>query len=367
MDQQFTLPTLYKYAKSGATQQWRIWANDLGVDGASYSTEYGQVGGKLQTTTVEVREGKNLGRSNESTPYAQAISEAQSKWNLQRDKGYSDGAPQPLRATSPMLAYSYADHIESITFPCHWQPKLDGIRCIVERNGDEITLLSRKGKEFDTLPHLAEQLLEILDDGDIFDGELYVHGVPFQTVVSWIKKQQPETAQVRYNVYDMVRDEPFGKRFFTRLCPKIGHRQGHINTVHTGILNSHTEINTILAEQEARGYEGIMLRVGDCTYQTGHRSSQLLKVKTFIDQEFVITGAEENKGRQKGQCSFICVTDRGAEFTVKPVGTDAQRREYWQRHQELVGKLLTVRFFEWTTSDPPKPRFPVGIAVRDYE
>jgi hypothetical protein len=51
------------------------------------------------------------------------------------------------------------------------------------------------------------------------------------------------------------------------------------------------------------------------------------------------------------------------------MGTEAQREQYWIDFQagKLTGKMLTVKFFEWTTSENPVPRFPVGVCVRDYE
>jgi hypothetical protein len=80
-------------------------------------------------------------------------------------------------------------------------------------------------------------------------------------------------------------------------------------------------------------------------------------------------GAYENKGKMEGQCTFTCVTEDGAEFGCKPMGTEAQREQYWTDFQsgKLTGRVLTVKFFEWTTSDKPVPRFPVGVCIRDYE
>jgi len=360
-------PLLYKFAKSGAIQEWLISTVEFDDHTAEYEVEYGQQGGKKQITAVEVNEGKNLGKANETSPYEQAVLEAESKWKKQLDKGYAKDKPKALPKTDPMLAQKYSDRASTVKFPCFWQPKLDGARCIASRDGDDIIMLSRRGKIFGSLDHIKKILLGIMEDGDVFDGELYVHGVPFQRVMSWIKRLQPDTAKVVYNVYDVVIDKPFSERFKI-FCSRIGMKgKGVVRTVYTKMLSSHEDVKTILARAEKRGYEGIMLRVGDCTYQCGRRSSELLKVKTFLDQEFEIIGAEENKGRQKGQCTFVCKTDTGTTFKVKPMGTDAQRRKYWKDHKSHVGQQLTVRFFEWTTSKPPVPRFPIGVAIRDYE
>jgi DNA ligase-1 len=362
-----SLPKLFKFAKSGATQEWSIEAV-ANFDGtAAYETTYGQVGGSLQTTRVDIIAGKNIGKSNETTPLEQATSEATSKWKGQLDKGYAVGKPKPLMGTSPMLAKSYDKFAHKVTFPCYWQPKLDGVRCIAHRQGDKITMLSRKGKVFDTLGHITAVLIDLMDDGEILDGELYIHGETFQRTISWVKRLQPDTAKVVYNIYDIINDKPYAPRF-DRICALVGHKgKGIIRTTFTSKLNSHKEIAKVLKEQEDKDYEGIMLRVGICAYQVGRRSVDLLKVKTFLDEEFEITGAEETKGRQKGQCVFVCKTSLGAEFRVKPMGTDAERCKMWDDHAKLIGQMLTVRFFEWTTSVPPVPRFPVGVGIRDYE
>lgn len=356
-----TFPKLFKLAKSGATQEWYIQVED---NPTGYRTIYGQVGGALQETFVAVAEGKNLGKANETTPLDQAISEATSKWKAQLDKGYTEGAPKPLPTTSPMLAHSYEDHAEKVEFPAFWQPKLDGIRCIAHREGDDVILLSRKGKVIDTLDHIEQFLLELLEPGEVFDGELYTHGKPFQSIISWVKRKQAATIQVAYHIYDMVNGEPFSKRHDT-LRSRLSGLTHPIFPVTTGTVDTHKDITRILKEQESLGYEGIMLRVGDCAYQCGRRSSELLKVKQFVDEEFLIVGAEENKGRQKGQCTFICKTADGKEFKAKPMGTDEIRRNYWVNKDKYVGKHLTVRYFERTEGGVP--RFPVGVEVRDYE
>lgn len=360
-------PKLFKYAKSGAVQEWKITVKENADGTAYYTVTYGQVGGALQSTDVEVYSGKNIGRRNETTPFEQACADAESKWKLQLDKGYSKGAPKKLKAISPMLAKSYEKEAAKVTFPCYFQPKLDGVRCIAQKEGDRVTLFSRRLKEFDTLGHISDVLCELMRNGEILDGELYVPGVKFQKLISWIKRKQPDTAKVIYNIYDAISEKCFEQRF-KHICELVGHKgRGVVKTVYTAKVNSHKEVKKTLDDQVARGYEGVMLRIGDCKYVVGRRSSQLLKVKEFLDEEFIIVGAQQTKGRQKGQCVFLCETVEGAQFKVKPMGTDEQRRKMWTDSYKLIGKKLTVRFFEWTSSEPSVPRFPVGVAIRDYE
>ena len=58
-------------------------------------------------------------------------------------------------------------------------------------------------------------------------------------------------------------------------------------------------------------------------------------------------------------------TKAGKEFSCRPRGTHESRAELFKHGKEYVGKMLTVRFQELTADGIP--RFPVGIAIRDYE
>src|ERR1035437_1261890 len=78
-----TLPTLFKRTSTGAIQEWSI-----GVEKNTIITIHGQTDGKKQTTHDVIKEGKNIGRSNETTPAEQALMEATSKWEGKIKKGY---------------------------------------------------------------------------------------------------------------------------------------------------------------------------------------------------------------------------------------------------------------------------------------
>ena len=61
-----TLPTLYGKDISGKPKQWTATVYTDGLK-AKYTVEYGQVGGKMQTTSTDYTEGKNIGKKNETT------------------------------------------------------------------------------------------------------------------------------------------------------------------------------------------------------------------------------------------------------------------------------------------------------------
>lgn len=83
-----------------------------------------------------------------------------------------------------MLAGIYVP--QAAKFPVDVQPKMDSLRCLVSAN--DLALRSRAGKTY-SLPHIAEQLARILPANAIADGELNIHGVPLQTIVSPVRRQ----------------------------------------------------------------------------------------------------------------------------------------------------------------------------------
>ena len=131
------------------------------------------------------------------------------------------------------------------------------------------------------------------------------------------------------------------------------------------------------------GFEGLIVRVDEGPYLLRHRSKYLLKYKDFLDEEFEIVGAETPEtGKDAGTIIFVCrlknvvlvkiKSDDGeiteevvSTFRCRPRGTHEYRTKLYNNREDLVGKMLTVRFQDYTNEGIP--RFPVGIVVRDYE
>jgi DNA ligase-1 len=367
------IDTLYQQNSRGKNKFWTILVTEYNTGAASYTMQWGQVDGKVQESTTFIREGKNLGKSNATTPYEQALSEAKSKVEKQIDKGYVHGVPKPKSEAvgvdiRPMLAHKYEDYAHKVQFPVFAQPKLDGCRALAvfDENGF-VDLISRQGKSFgQPMEHIIEALSAMNLKNVVLDGELYNHDLEFQTVVSYIKKLRPESKLIQYHVYDCIlnNNEAFSER--NKFLIKNVKETSDIKLVSTHTINDEDELSNSHDEFVSGGYEGLMLRNGDCSYKIGLRSYDLLKVKAFQEQEFEIVGAVEGVGRAAGQATFICKTDMGDTFNCRPKGTDEERQNFWLDRNSYRGKMLTVRFFEWTTGENPVPRFPVGI-VRDYE
>ena len=69
-------PTLFKLTSTNAIQYWKISVEEFICNYGKIITEYGQLRtDKPQITTDIISVGKNNGKTNETTPYEQAIKE----------------------------------------------------------------------------------------------------------------------------------------------------------------------------------------------------------------------------------------------------------------------------------------------------
>ena len=96
-----------------------------------------------------------------------------------------------------MLAHNYKDRQDELVgkFPHYSQPKLDGIRCIVRKEGDTLVGRTRNGKEIECIPHILKSLngFFLAYPTAILDGELYNHDLRdnFNKITSLVRKQKP--------------------------------------------------------------------------------------------------------------------------------------------------------------------------------
>jgi DNA ligase-1 len=401
MEHMEDLPTIYGVEKNGKTKVWtaRIYRDQLNGF-ATAEIEYGQLEGKKQVTSREYTEGKNIGKKNETTPLQQCISETRRKWQDKMEKeGYSLVIPnsdttQPTNATNatnaikvfPMLAHTYEplsskNKKNDIVFPCYVQPKLDGLRCICymmpcgNSNDCKVMAQSRTGAYFETVEHICAELRPILlrNPGLILDGELYTTELPFEELAGLIKRKKTSDANanananvqcIKYHIYDVVVDGDYSERH-ARIVGAISKADKcqHLEVVHTQLIHSANEFKQAFGEYVAAGYEGIMLRNVNGLYRQNYRSHDLQKYKEFVESEYPIVGFKEADGRDKGTVVWVCATAECRQFSVRPRGTQEQRRQWFQDGPQYVGKLLTVIYQE--LSELNVPRFPVGKAIRD--
>lgn len=365
------LPTLFKRTSTGAIQYWTI-----SVEGSTIVTKFGQVGGAEQIARDLIREGKSAGKKNATTPEQQAALEAEAlhRKKIER-KGYVQDRARAERGETdaeggiaPMLAHKYAEQSHKIKFPCYMQPKLDGIRCTSDVQPDGVTLWSRTRKQILSMPHIARALSALPVD-TLTDGEIYHHDYrdDFEKITELVRPDEPRQGHeiVQLHVYDLPScEENFGARH-EMLKQLIGRLDSpSVVLVETIMVVNPAELLAAFRHYRDLGYEGAIAR-NDGPY-VNKRSYDLQKVVEHIREEFDIVGIEEGRGKLAGHVgAFVCKTADGLIFNVKLEGATERLRELFQNHSLWKDEKLTVEFRNWTKRKVP--RFPVGIAVRNYE
>lgn len=373
------LPPLYSLNANGSIQQWAI-----SVDGCTIIKEYGQIGGKTQTTEDTVKSGKSIGRSNETSCEEQALADATSQWEKKLKSGYVKTQKEAKEGTvdadfvtggvEPMLAHKFRDHESKIIYPCYAQPKLDGIRCIAIIENGVATLWTRTRKPITGVPHIIRAIEKQFPNcvphcvdkyRIVLDGELYNHSYKnrFEEIVSFCKQVTPKAGHevVEYHIYDMVDVSVFSERTYNIENAKLLHPLVAVKT--TSIPNAEQLLEQF-GEDRNDGYEGTMVRNADSLYEH-KRSYNLQKIKEFDDAEFKITGIKSGRGRMADCAIFTCTNKNGDLFDCKMEGSLEKLKEILLDSRNVIGKMLTVRYQGFTNGN--MPRFPIGVSVRDYE
>lgn len=360
-------PVLYGKSSTGKIKVWKIKVKKQKNGTAEIITEHGyEDSDELQQAVVRVIFGKNVGRSNETTPYKQACSEAASKWEKKKDKKYATSKKELEANTTvlPMLALDYKKRFKSIEWPALAQPKLNGVRCLAHKvNSSTIEYTSKEGNPFPTLDHLTPHLLKVIDVGERLDGEVFNQKMVFEEIISAVKRLQESTLRLEYWVYDIVEDKPFSDRTKTVRRAEL---EAPLILVPTVPIKNEEAMLKLHKDFVANGFEGTIIRNMLGVYKADHRSKNLQKYKDFKDDEFKIIGGGEGIGKFEGAITWVCVTAGGEEFDVVPKGSMEQRREWYENREKYFGKMITVKY-QSLTDDRQVPLFPVGLAIRDYE
>lgn len=368
------LPTIYKKTKTGKVQEWTIE-----VKGNQYRTISGHTDGEKIVNEWTDCDVKNAGRSNATTANEQALKEAEAKRKKKLESGYFESIKDinKVQYFEPMLAQKYEDH--EISYPVLSQPKLDGIRCIVTKDG----MFSRNGKAIISAPHIRENLEKFFKDypNAILDGELYCDKFAndFNKICSLVKRTKPtdeeleESADhIEYWVYDapkigiLDQSDSFYRRYELLSDALTKRKYISIVVVTTLKVNNEKELTQAYEMYMEQGYEGQMVRL-DRAYEN-KRSKHLLKRKEFMDAEFIIKGVKEGEGNRKGTAGYMeFVNVQGKYFKSNIKGDFGYLKELYKQRDELIGKKATIKFFNYTPDNVPRFPYVIGIDRDSYE
>ena len=388
------LETLYKRDTKGNIREWTVCVNQN-----KFWTEGGIHGMKMNVAKPTICTAKNIGCSNETSPEQQAELEAQAKWEKKLRSGYFTNIHDvdDKKFYEPMLAYNYKDRADEVKFPVYSQPKLDGIRCVIRLEKGEVVARTRNGKIIEAIPHITNSLKNFLQQNQevILDGELYNHDFKdnFNKITSLVRKQKPvktdsdteksflkkqdkwiqsleqSESNIEYWVYDCPviaqakETVPFSLRFNT--LQNSLRSNDYVKFVPTIEIEGQNSLNSVYQEYLRDGFEGQMVR-RDMAYEQ-KRSTFLLKRKEFKDAEYKVIDIHEGNGNRQGTAKNLVLIDDKTkrEFSSNIKGNFEYLAEILDNKEDYIGKLATIKFFEYTPDGIP--RFPFAIAFRDYE
>lgn len=367
------------YAGSRDGGKVKIWkaTSDFVVNSKGFIdivTEWGFQGFKMQTKIIEVKAGKNKGKSNETTIQQQAQLKIDQLYQGKIDDGMVYDISLYEIPQNPMLAKPFAERAEHITYiDCYEQDKLNGMRCWVERVKDEITFKSRTGKFFTPFPHIAAELLLILKDGDKRDGELFHFDYEFEAICSEGNKSKNADREgwMQYHCYDAISvdgNQPFKERL--KNVESIPKHFKYVIPVKAKFIKDFTVeiLNKDCLDAMERGYEGIMIRDPDALYEystsPSHRSDGLLKYKLFEDAEFQIVNILPAEN-EPDQPMFVLQITKDILTPVRLKGSKTDNTVYLQKKEDYIRKWMKTQFQCYTKAGDLS--FPVGLGIRKGE
>jgi len=274
----------------------------------------------------------------------------------------------------PMLAYPVSSKPIDYEDELHFmQPKLDGVRCLIQCDNSVVTAYSRTGKEWKNIDHILFNLQPFfaLNPDVVLDGELYNHDLrnDFEKIISCVRKTKPtlehrqESARlVQFHCYDIVRDVSFLQRkiWIYQNVP----RNNYIKHVPTVEVDCEYATKTQHRWNLEAGYEGSILRLNSRYQQK--RSHSLRKFKDFHDTEAEIIGWVEGKGKRIGTIGkFLARDAEGIEFGMPVMDNFKYLQSNFKEMQSWVGKTATFTYFERTKAN--SYRHPLFKCIRDYE
>jgi DNA ligase-1 len=261
--------------------------------------------------------------------------------------------------------------------------KLDGVRCVFVINEDgDVKPFSRQGKPFYTLGKIVDELKTLNLRNVVFDGEICIvdenGDEDFQSIMKEIRRKNHTIQNPKFQVFDYLSMVEFNNIYNYEDLQPLNCRLGHLKEVLEGkdlnyvsILPQEQVTSENFAEWNKKasegGWEGFMIRK-NVGYE-GKRTKNLLKVKKFHDAEYVVKGIGtgmirhivDGKDIEEPMLSQIIIEHKGYEVEVGSGFSMEQRINFYKNPDLIVGKTVTVQYFEETHNQEGgvSLRFPV--------
>jgi len=291
-----------------------------------------------------------------------------------------------MMRNKPMLAYPVSSKPVDYGEPVFMQPKLDGVRCLIQAESDfpgqeslasfTVKAYSRTGKEWKNIDHILFNLKPFFTfhPNVVLDGELYNHDLRdnFEKIISCVRKTKPTDEHraeseklVQFHCYDVLTH--FNTSLYADRAKWIGENltpNSYIKRVNTLAVGCEDQAKVYHQNNLDKGYEGSILRL-NTEYQE-KRSHSLRKFKDFHDTEAVLTSWVEGKGKRVGTIGkFMAVDPEGNVFGMPVMDKFKYLQDNFEEMKTWVGKTATFTYFERTKAN--SYRHPLFKCIRNYE
>jgi len=280
----------------------------------------------------------------------------------------------------PMLAKQVDKVTNTKIFDKEWYAsrKIDGLRCLIYMGDDgNLHTASRGAMNYDAAmsdilehPDLIQLFKE--NPGLIMDGECYHHGYTLQQLNSVARTQKTaiDYGVLQFYWYDIVdTNSTFEERWaymqdlvdvlnktqFIVFDPEREFKNGElrIQLVPQILISGYDNMLYLHNNYVEEGWEGLVVRDPDKVYRPNGRTNDMIKIKCYKSEEFLITGYELGL-RGNEDMVFTLVTKEGKPFKAKPHGDRAQKDWYVNNFDsECLNHYATVKYFYMSDDNVP--------------
>lgn len=262
---------------------------------------------------------------------------------------------------------------------CYVEPKLDGMRLLAFLyEKDDVILKSRNGKVLYGFDKLEQEIKENLLPGYVYDGEI-INGAFSDLMTQAFRKSGNKTGI--FNMFDMLKIEEFDNRSNTDV--QLNRKRNLITLMkdvdkceflsvlpHKGVFDTNDEIDKkaiykMFDFYKKLGFEGAIVKDINAMYEF-KRTKSMIKMKSADTYDLRVVDTIEGTGKYEGMLGAIVVNFNGNAVHVGSGFKDDERIRFWQKKDEIMGKIVQVKAQEVTINKKGTKslRFPVFEGVR---
>ncbi len=229
--------------------------------------------------------------------------------------------------------------------------KLDGIRAYW--NGKE--LLSKNGNKINA----PDWFIKNFPNFEL-DGELWTKRDDFENIQNIVLDENPSIKweKLTYNIFEVPNEKgDFNKRLEKIKLWLENNPNKYIKIIPQKICKDEYELNDFLKELLKQKAEGVIIKNPKKEYFVG-RSDDILKVKTFYDDEGLVIGLNYSKNNEFK--SLIIKLNNGIIFNLGGGFSEIERK-----NPPKIGDIVTFKYYDLTKNN--KPKFASFLRIRNKE